>query len=527
MSCPTSLKTVCVEILEGQRGPQGLQGIQGIQGPSGPVGASGLSIKGDTGEASTIAGATGATGAAGASIKGDSGERGEKGSTGQQGIQGIQGVQGSQGNVGATGSTGPSGAVGASGLSVTGATGATGLQGPSGVPSTVAGASGLNAALTFNYRVDLSGEQNLETEPLHQEIRFAGGVDPTTATHLLVNKNSLNLSALGSLFLSFQQGTLFLTSQSQPNTFIAYTFSQVQNGGGLFSTYVIFEIAMISQFNALADDDLISFGIALKGDTGATGADSTVSGPQGDTGIQGPSGAPSTVSGPQGATGATGPTSAVSGPQGATGATGADSTVSGPQGSTGATGPAGVSDKYYGTSTTTLSVGNGSRTLTTQPGLSYSYAQPITIAYSVNGEHMHGLVTSYDPATGVLIAQISAHTGNGTWSNWIINLEGVAGIAGATGATGAASTVSGPQGATGATGSAQSFAWDLTTSSGVALETLSINGFTTADIPALYHVSIDGINQHANAYTLSSGVLTFAETVDAAAQVEIKRPKLI
>ena len=352
MSCPPSLKTVCVEILEGQRGPQGLQGIQGIQGPSGPVGASGVSIKGDTGEPSTIAGATGATGLAGASIKGDSGERGEKGSTGQQGIQGIQGLQGLQGNVGATGSTGPAGAVGASGMSIIGSTGATGAQGASGPASTVSGpqgatgATGLNAALTFNYRIDLSGEQTLEAEPLHQEIRFAGGVDPTTATHLLVNKNSLNLSALGSLFLSFEEGTLFLTSQSQPNTFVAYTFSQVQNGEGLFSTYVVFQIAMISQFNALADDDLISFGIALKGDTGATGA-------------------------------------------------------------------------------------------------------------------------------------------------------------------------------------AQSFAWDLTTSSGTALTTLSINGFSTADIPALYHVSIDGINQHADAYTLSSGVLTFIEAVDAAAKVEIKRPKLI
>jgi hypothetical protein len=101
--------------------------------------------------------------------------------------------------------------------------------------------------------------------------------------------------------------------------------------------------------------------------------------------------------------------------------------------------------------------------------------------------------------------------------------------AGATGATGAASTVSGPQGATGATGpvATPAFAWDLTTSSGVALETLSINGFTTDDIPALYHVSIDGVNQHSDAYTLTGGILTFSETVDAAANVEIKRPKLI
>jgi collagen type II alpha len=367
MSCPPSLKTICVEILEGQRGPQGLQGIQGVTGPTGPVGASGLSVKGDTGEASTVSGPQGATGASGLSIKGDTGERGEKGSTGQQGIQGIQGIQGLQGNVGATGSTGPAGAVGASGLSVTGSTGATGPQGPSGLASTVAGA---NAALTFNYRIDLSGEQNLETEPQQQEIRFAGGVAPTTATQLLVSKDSLNLSALGSLFLSLEKGTLFLTSQTQPNTFVAYDFSEVQDGAGIFANHVVFQIAMVSQFNMLADDDLISFGIAVEGQIGATGA-------------QGPSGLASTVAGPQGSTGATGPV-----------------------------------------------------------------ATP-------------------------------------------------------------------------------SFAWDLTTSSGVALTTISINGFTTADISALYHVSIDGVNQHAEAYTLSSGVLTFSEAVDAAAKVEIKRPKLV
>jgi len=97
------------------------------------------------------------------------------------------------------------------------------------------------------------------------------------------------------------------------------------------------------------------------------------------------------------------------------------------------------------------------------------------------------------------------------------------------GPSGLASTVPGPQGATGATGpiATPAFAWDLTTSSGTTIETLAINGFSTDDVPTLYHVSIDGINQHADAYTLSSGVLTFSEAVDAAAKVEIKRPKLI
>jgi hypothetical protein len=69
-----------------------------------------------------------------------------------------------------------------------------------------------------------------------------------------------------------------------------------------------------------------------KGETGEKGADSTVPGPTGSTG------ADSTVPGPTGPTGSTGADSTVPGPTGATGPTGADSTVPGPTGSTGPTG---------------------------------------------------------------------------------------------------------------------------------------------------------------------------------------------
>jgi hypothetical protein len=73
----------------------------------------------------------------------------------------------------------------------------------------------------------------------------------------------------------------------------------------------------------------------------------------------------------------------------------------------------------------------------------------------------------------------------------------------------------------------QSFAWDLTTATGSALTTIAVNGFATSDVAALYHVSVDGINQHADAYSLSAGVLTFSETVNASSKIEIKRPKLV
>jgi len=642
----------------------------------------------------------------------------------ETGLQGKQGATGAVGPIGASGATGPQGATGAA-STVQGPTGSTGPAGATGV-------------------IGLTGATGADS--------FVAG--PTGAT-----------------------GVTGLTGATGANSVIPGP-TGVTGATGPASTV-----------------------LGPQGATGATGPASTTPGPQGSTGATGPA---STTPGPQGATGATGPASTTPGPQGSTGATGPTSTTLGPQGSTGATGQAGVADKYYGTSTTTLTVGNGSKTLTTQAGLSYSLGQPITIAYAGNGEHMHGVVASYNQTSGVLVADISHHTGNGTRSNWIVNLEGVAGVAGATGATGPVSTVLGPQGATGATGAPstvsgpqgstgatgpagsasdrltspdlskdvtlnnagvitlpaggtiedsaaaegsitltppnavagqalvirptvgtsltndvpfaagatitvtltdagthisedktaqggedaswpftitgissgnlgsaltgtflaedwvfgngnptnvktfnipanstgtgfaitldelitqdgniypgyplngiltltvgavvseattghlhlvaadpvnidiylgddnqyvkvqrnngdivignndnanqwtfgtdaklelpiggdivdstgasvlgqalQSFAWDLTTSSGVALTTLAINGFSTNDIPALYNVSIDGINQHAGAYTLSNGVLTFSETVGAAAKVEIKRPKLI
>lgn len=184
----------------------------------------------------------------------------------------------------------------------------------------------------------------------------------------------------------------------------------------------------------------------LKGDTGATGAQ----------GIQGPAGAQG-AQGIQGATGATGSPGAP-GAAGATGATGA----TGPQGPTGATGPQGPTgpqgvqgDKYAGTSTTSLAVSNGAKTLTTQTGLAWTNQQDLTIVYNASN-HMHATVTTYNAGTGVLVVDVAQHTGSGTYTSWTINLEGAIGTQGPTGATGAtgATGPTGPQGPTGATGAA-------------------------------------------------------------------------
>lgn len=191
----------------------------------------------------------------------------------------------------------------------------------------------------------------------------------------------------------------------------------------------------------------------IPGPTGATGPQ----GPQGPVGPQGPQGIQG-VAGPQGPTGATGATGAT-GPQGSTG-------PQGPVGPTGPQGPQGVQgingDKYATTSTTSLTLGNGLKTLTVQAGLAYSTQQSVIVAYD-NDNHMHGDVTSYNSTTGVMVVDIKNHTGAGTFAAWSVNLEGAAGIqgpqgpAGATGATGpqgpaGPTGATGPQGPTGATG---------------------------------------------------------------------------
>lgn len=169
---------------------------------------------------------------------------------------------------------------------------------------------------------------------------------------------------------------------------------------------------------------------------GATGAQG-YQGATGETGLDGETGAtgPNGEDGLDGATGVTGD----QGPSGSTGLTGATG-ITGAQGSTGAHGA-----RYHTTSSTTLSFATGATGLVCNDDyLDYSVGQIILIADG-GGSHIHGVVTSYDPITKVLLFTPTDYVGVGSASSWEINLDGAHGPAGATGATGLT-------GATGATG---------------------------------------------------------------------------
>jgi len=85
-----------------------------------------------------------------------------------------------------------------------------------------------------------------------------------------------------------------------------------------------------------------------------------------------------------------------------------------------------VGDRYLTTSTTSLLIGNGTKTLTIGTGLSYTTQQDVTIAYDASN-HMHATVTSYNSGTGVMVAQVHKHTGSGTFAAWTVNVGGVVG----------------------------------------------------------------------------------------------------
>jgi hypothetical protein len=82
-----------------------------------------------------------------------------------------------------------------------------------------------------------------------------------------------------------------------------------------------------------------------------------------------------------------------------------------------------LADRYKTSSTTSNSVSNGSKNFTVDLNLSYIPLQEILVVFNP-ANHMHGEVTSYNAATGALVVDIKNHTGSGTYTSWVLNLDG-------------------------------------------------------------------------------------------------------
>jgi collagen type I/II/III/V/XI/XXIV/XXVII alpha len=425
-------------------------------------------------------GATGATGAAGAN--GSTGATGEQGSTGPSGAQGATGPSGEKGSTGEAGQAGEQGATGETGTQgSTGPSGAQGSTGPSGEKGSTgtAGEKGSTGETGLGFSVFTSADTLAElsntgtSQNIGQFGLVKGGelyvymgaglgatgplsaynfVSDLTTESLLIGATGLQGTAgvIGETGATGEQGP---TGPSGAEGTSGATGIQGPSGssGAQGATGPSGE-----QGTSGATGEQGSTGEAgEQGSTGATGEQgstgpSGAQGASGATGLEGPTGATG-AQGTSGATGVEGPTGAT-GAQGTSGATGVHGSTgaTGEAGPTGATGEAGISDRYQTTSTSTINVDSGSKTLiTVDKNLNYTANQSITVSSSAApSTYMTGTVTSYNKTSGELVFNVTTHIGSGDVTGWVVNLAGAVGAMGSTGVQGA----TGPQGATGSSG---------------------------------------------------------------------------
>jgi hypothetical protein len=82
-----------------------------------------------------------------------------------------------------------------------------------------------------------------------------------------------------------------------------------------------------------------------------------------------------------------------------------------------------LADRYSTSSTSTNTINNGNgKIFTVDANLAYIPLQEVLIVNDP-AHHMHGTVTSYSGTT--LVVDINSHTGTGSFSSWVINLDGV------------------------------------------------------------------------------------------------------
>ena len=84
-----------------------------------------------------------------------------------------------------------------------------------------------------------------------------------------------------------------------------------------------------------------------------------------------------------------------------------------------------IGDRYFTTSISTNSINKGTKVFAVSANLSYIPTQDITVVHDHDiTRHMHGTVLDYNSSTGSLTADITSHTGSGSYSDWRINLGG-------------------------------------------------------------------------------------------------------
>ena len=343
------------------------------------------------------------------------------------GAPGPAGDTGSTGITGLTGVTGSTGITGATGAGVTGATGETGIQGIQGLQGLtgVTGATGAGATgITGNTGIQgITGDTGLTGSTGIQGVTGVTGLTGSTGIQGITGDTGLT----GSTGIQGVTGDTGLTGSTGIQGIQGVTGDTGDTG-----------LTGSTGIQGVTGDTGLTGSTGIQGITGDTGAVG-LTGIQGLTGTQGFEGYTG-IAGVTGVIGLTGYT----GPLGATGV----GTI-GVQGSTGIQGVTGVTgdngDIYSSTSTTTLTIGTGSKSATIETGLAWTIGQTMEIVYDISNT-MTGSVTAYTTLTGSITVNIVNFIGSGTYSVWTCALSGTQGPAGIQGAPG-------PAGDTGLTGS--------------------------------------------------------------------------
>ena len=169
-----------------------------------------------------------------------------------------------------------------------------------------------------------------------------------------------------------------------------------------------------------------------------------------------------------------------------------------------------------GTSATSLSIGTGSKSLTTQAGKAWvvgAFVYLISAASIAN--RMVGQVTAYDAGTGALTVNVGAASGGGTFASWMIGLAT---------STATAAEVSVADGANLFTAStvetvlAELFGNIRNAATQVATAGGSANVLTASFTPAVSTL-VDGLILYVKAASINTGAATFQADATAACAI--------
>lgn len=142
---------------------------------------------------------------------------------------------------------------------------------------------------------------------------------------------------------------------------------------------------------------------------------------------------------------------------------------------------AGIIAQGSGTSTTSNTVGTGSKNFTTQGGKDFAVGRHLLITSNANPDtqRMSGIVTAYNSGTGALTVNVESVIGSATRTDWTIRIDGERGAQGIQGITGNA----GADGGTTLVGNTQTGSYTLVLADAGKIVHMNVAGANNLTVP--------------------------------------------